>query len=375
MLRDEVYHVAMRLSRFNGLYLTLFENCIISESNTIPTAMVCKKHNDSTIYFLINPGFWRGLSENKKEFVVAHELLHIISNHLTRGKNADQNKMNIAMDICVNHATHRMGIDRTGYDWESYYWIETAKFKGPVEQNKSAEYYYDKLEDVQEKELADGHEEWTASPEELAKILANANTGDVQKTLEKLVGSESATKVMNLLKEREIERRWENLNMIAKLEEQEPNRTFLHPNYAVQSDDFILPGKRRRRTEKQKRKLAVFWDVSQSCGHLKDKFARVASSFNPRKFDVSLFTFNTKVTPVRDMAAIEVGGGTSFSCINDYVNSMPSYPDNIIVITDGEGDVVNPNRPQRWKWYLAGSKSTSCIPTCPKYDLDTMQEL
>ena len=78
--------------------------------------------------------------------------------------------------------------------------------------------------------------------------------------------------------------------------------------------------------------------------------------------------FDTKVIETNlESKKIYGGGGTSFSCIENYIQSYISknklnYPKAIFIISDGMGNSVKPQKPENWYWFL----SVNCIRHIPK---------
>lgn len=70
----------------------------------IPTQAVDGKH------LFINPQFTYNLDLTGKVFVLAHEIMHCVLNHLRRGKSHDPEKSNIAADYEVNITLEEMGL-------------------------------------------------------------------------------------------------------------------------------------------------------------------------------------------------------------------------------------------------------------------------
>jgi predicted metal-dependent peptidase len=112
------------------------------------------------------------------------------------------------------------------------------------------------------------------------------------------------------------------------------------------------------RMKKDKIDVFFFMDTSGSCIHLKDRFFAAALTLDPKKFNIRLFCFDTRVVET-DIKGQQVygGGGTSFSIIEDHIKSIVNqgnkYPAAVFVITDGYGTHVNPQFPNRWHWFLS----------------------
>ena len=111
-----------------------------------------------------------------------------------------------------------------------------------------------------------------------------------------------------------------------------------------------------------------FMDTSGSCVGMKDKFFESALSFPKDKFDLRCFCFDTQVYDINlDDGKLYGFGGTSFNIIEDRIQQVIKkenlrYPDAVFVFTDGYGNAVHPQKPERWHWFLDGYQTKSCIP-------------
>ena len=111
--------------------------------------------------------------------------------------------------------------------------------------------------------------------------------------------------------------------------------------------------------DEDKIEIILFQDTSGSCAHLKDRFFKAGASLPPEKFEVHLCCFDTQVYETTFESKKLYGfGGTSFPCLEQYIQAQlkagkfKKYP-TVFVITDGYGDVINPELPQNWYWFLS----------------------
>lgn len=65
-------------------------------------------------FIFFNPNFWDQLSEEKKKTVIAHEIWHLILNHLERGEGYDPDSYNRAADYVINYGLGEDGFDIQG---------------------------------------------------------------------------------------------------------------------------------------------------------------------------------------------------------------------------------------------------------------------
>lgn len=122
--------------------------------------------------------------------------------------------------------------------------------------------------------------------------------------------------------------------------------------------------------KKRKINLVFYQDVSGSCVHLIQRFFNAAKSLPEDVFDINLFAFDTRIIPVslKEGTIKEKGGGTYFHILEQHAQSLKQktgrYPDEFFVVTDGYGDNIIPEHPERWHWFLTHDYR-SCIPdTC-----------
>lgn len=116
--------------------------------------------------------------------------------------------------------------------------------------------------------------------------------------------------------------------------------------------------------------LLFFLDVSGTCSHLAKRFFKAALSLPEDRFETELFAFNTAVQSVdKKTQRMSVGGGTSFHIIEAAIQKWKKeknndrYPDAVFIITDGKGNSINPEKPERIYWFLTESNSKSFIPS------------
>lgn len=138
------------------------------------------------------------------------------------------------------------------------------------------------------------------------------------------------------------------------------------PNQRVQmiSKELVLPADKMILESDKAFSFWLFLDISGSCVHLGQKFFEIAKSI-PRTFDVKGFLFDTETHPFDPFknSKIVAGGGTSFRCIEQRIQhemktKKISYPDFVVVITDGEGGFLKCQHPERWSFFLEAREST-----------------
>lgn len=86
----------MRILNNHGFYGLLLMHMIYSIDESAPTA-----YTDGT-RIAFGPEFLEGLTDSELDFVMMHEILHVVLQHCARGDDRDQERFNIACDIVVN---------------------------------------------------------------------------------------------------------------------------------------------------------------------------------------------------------------------------------------------------------------------------------
>lgn len=219
--------------------------------------------------------------------------------------------------------------------------------------------------------------------------LSDKLTDEEKETLSESVGQAAGTEAGNLVllaakvpvvKKRKWEtviRRWANKFIKQGFKDHEQwartNRRFV-----LVDKQLIIPTEMEidsSEEDKKRIKVYFFLDTSGSCIGLKDRFWKAAMSLPEKTFDMELYCFDTRVYKVNAQDRKLYGfGGTSFSILENYIRAdmikrKTQYPKAVFVITDGYGDHIHPQYPERWHWFLTtGCKD--CLPqTCNTYNL------
>lgn len=91
------------------LHLFPFFSTFVSKLRVIYTFRVKTQATDGYNLF-VNPQFTSNLDLTGKVFVMAHEIMHCVLNHMRRGKSHDPEKSNIAADYEVNGWINDIGL-------------------------------------------------------------------------------------------------------------------------------------------------------------------------------------------------------------------------------------------------------------------------
>jgi len=378
------------------------------------------------IAMAFNPKFWAELTVEQRCIVIAHECLHICLNHGIRLKDATSKQAaNVAADLVINHLlVNRFGFNRDDFPAEaSIAWVDSVFHSvGHVAPGETYEYYYTLLMDMAAQQLA----QIAASlgfPDDHSTMIdddGGENTRGQQKIIDELDDTlsefeketlrETIKKHWQKKRERDDEgqktssskpggqeagdtpggiwtfakdekpqakRKWET---VIKLWSKKYLKTDMRPadqwartnrRFAFVSKKLLIPTSMETETDEEKKEKILVWffqDTSGSCAHLKDRFFKAAETLPKRRFDVKMHCFDTQVYEVdMEERKLQGFGGTSFDCLEKYVqnycatNGVP-YPEAVWVVTDGYGDEVNPQVPEKWFWFLTEDGSEAYIP-------------
>lgn len=375
------------------------------------TASVQLADDGRCLDFLFDPEFIEKLSWKEIQFVVCHEMLHILMLHGARKGRKIEDKLNhhvenAAMDLEINHnLEYGFGFNRLELDY-----LDSSKMgihfvdrdfpdRDDVNTDDIFEYYWNLFKKDSKSQQAvivqggqgdiDDHSNLpTITDDELKDVIENA-TGD-REVAEKLVdeinknaGKGDASEIFKKgLAPVPKRRKWESIpgNIRSKIlrKNRGPDYQWIRPDrrWSTMSSDFLLPSINQTETKVPKWDLWLFQDVSGSCSHYCEQFLNAARSIPTDSFNVRFHTFNTQVDRV-DLKSgnYEIGGGTAFSPIENYIQSQikksgQQYPDLVWLITDGYGNGVSPEKPKNWSWFLTPGSSTSFIHhESKRYDL------
>lgn len=362
------------------------------------TAAITLDETGHYLSFVVNKQFWNSLNEKQKPFIFAHEACHVICNHGPRAfVSKDPKLANIAADLSINHyLATQFEFIRSEIDPANLYcWVDTVFKHVPdfeqIPTDETLEYYYelllvhgtaadaDKSGNTPSPQLVDSHEfqDFTDVVKDLNKSL---DTKEKQKLKDLLARGNSAgneTLILQNVEPIKPKKKWESIitNWAIPIFEED----FLEiESWGLTSrrlstfdlGKIKLPFDREVYDEipiKNRTNVWFFQDTSSSCKNFAERFFSAAKSLPSARFNVRMFCFDTKIYETSlDSGKLYGFGGTSFSCIENGIQLLIRkekihYPDNIFVITDGEGDKVIPQYPKKWTWLLSQNRK-SCIP-------------
>ena len=331
------------------------ENC----DDWCPTAATDGKH------LFYNTQFFNALSNKEIEFVIAHEILHCVFDHIIRREDRDPEIYNIACDYIVNNTLVR---DKIGdpvkmipiyQDWKYDNWQSEAVYDDIYEKAKENGKKF--LEQMGQ--LLDEHIDWEKKPGQSKKGKGGKDkqrpyyTKDEMKKIrdqvkENMISAAQSAGAGNV--PAEIER------MIKELTEPKMNwrgilrqqiqatirndYTFSRPSRKGWHTGVVLPGM----NFDQQIDCAIAFDMSGSIGddQAKDFLSEVKGIMDEfKEYNVKLWCFDTAVYNEKDFSSTDGedfsnyqpigGGGTEFMCNWEYMKEHDIQPKKLIMFTDG----------------------------------------
>jgi len=330
----------------------------------LPTAAV----DGRNLYF--NTQFFNAMSNKEIEFVIAHEILHCVFDHLGRREDRDPILHNIASDYIVNNLLVR---DRIGEKPKIVDCYQDFKYDG-----WTSEEVYDELFKEAEKngkeliealgELLDEHLDAEGDSSDDNDANGNGPDGNVSKKKPKY-SKEDLKKIKDEIKEGMMQAAQaagagntpgEVARMIKELTEPKMNwrellrqqiqstirndYTFSRPSRKGWHSGAILPGMNYMDTID----IAIALDMSGSIGddQAKDFLGEIKGIMDQFKdYKIKLWCFDTEVYNEQDFSAdggddlldyeIFGGGGTNFDTNWVYMKENDITPKKFIMFTDG----------------------------------------
>ena len=323
-----------------------------------PTAATDGRH----LYY--NTQFFNALSNKEIEFVIAHEILHCVFDHLSRREDRDPVLSNIAQDYIVNNTLVR---DRIGTMPKLVDCFQDFKYDGWT----SEEVYDDLFEQAKKNgeeflkqlgELLDEHVDWEdgegeGGGEDEQENKRPVYTKDELKKIkdeikENMMSAAQAAGAGNLPKE--VKRMIKNLTE-PKMSWREIIRTqiqsivkndytFMRPSRKGWHTGAVLPGMNFEETID----IAIGLDMSGSIGNqqAQDFLSEVKGIMEQyQDYNIKLWCFDTEVYGEEDFIAgdgknlidyeIRGGGGTDFDANWNYMKENDIVPKKFIMFTDG----------------------------------------
>ena len=314
----------------------------------LPTAAT----DGRTIYF--NRKFFEPLSIKQVEFVIAHEILHNVFDHMSRREGRKPDIFNIAADYCVNGQIVRDGIGDHNIDGIKIF--HDKKYYG-----MGAEEIYDKIYDEMDEEqlkalgqLLDEHIDWgddgdgsgrpKYSKEELKEIRDEIREATVQAAQAAGAGNVPAN-VQRMIKElTEPKMNWREILRQQIQSTIKDDFSFMRPNRKGWHMNAILPGTNFKETID----ICISIDMSGSIGddQARDFLSEIKGIMQEyQDFNIKVWCFDTSVYNEASFDGYSMdefddyqpvgGGGTEFDANWEYMKENDIHPKKFIMFTDG----------------------------------------
>ena len=313
----------------------------------LPTAATDGRH----IFFCRE--FFEKLTVKQVEFVIAHEILHNVFDHMGRREGRDPQIFNIAADYCVNGQLVRDHIgDHQIPDIKIFH---DSKYYG-----MGAEEVYDRIfEDMDKQQLEalgqllDEHIDWGSegkdgrpsyTKEQLKEIRDEIREATIQAAQAAGAGNTPAG-VQRMIKElTEPKMNWRDILRQQIQSIIKNDYTFMRPNRKGWHMNAILPGTQFKETID----ICVSIDMSGSIGdeQAKDFLSEIKGIMQEyQDFKIKVWCFDTRVYNEQDFDGYTMdefdeyepmgGGGTEFDVNWDYMKENDIQPKKFIMFTDG----------------------------------------
>lgn len=305
-----------------------------------------------SIFF--NREFFNKMTVKQVEFVIAHEILHNVFDHMARAEGRNHKIFNIATDYCVNGQLVRDRIgDHKVPDIQIYH--DTKHY------GKSAEQIYDEIYDEEDEksldqlgQMLDEHVDWGAdgkgqgqpqySKEELKQIRDEIREATMQAAQAAGAGNTPAN-VARMIKElTEPKMNWREIIRQQIQSTIRSDFSFMRPNRKGWHMGAILPGSNFDTTID----ICVAIDMSGSIGdeQAKDFMSEIKGIMQEYKdFNIKVWCFDTRVYNEASFDGYSMddfdqykpigGGGTAFEANWDYMKEHDINPKKLIMFTDG----------------------------------------
>lgn len=386
----------------------LLSHLDIIENSSVDTAAT----NGRVIYY--NQKFFKQLTEGERNFVLMHELMHVILLHVKRKNNKELDFWNVAADYVVN-GTLEVLLKKNSYE----YWEHGYDFGIPFEKpscgcflerydGQSVEELYryiyrDNIGNKKRKKyllLAPGYNKVVKA--KLEQVPLNSSDFDIiyeldEKELEQLEGeisrmvenamktwskdpsSKVALRQINILRHerklpwKKLLKRYLNETELDDSSYDKPERKYLHM-------DMILPGAAKTTVGGDIDNIWVFIDVSGSISESElDTFVTQLygickdfdSKVNIGYWDQSIHEVYLNVSKGQlHECSSEYSGGTDPTCVYEYLEKNKIDPRVLIILTDGYFDPVEKSMIKKYK-----SKTIVVLSEEPPTDLSDMGKL
>lgn len=333
---------------------------------TLATRLIIKKAGDwcptfatDGKYLYVNPDFMQTLDKGELEFVVGHEVMHCVYDHMGRRGGRDPQLWNAAADFVINLELVDQNVGKmpaVGLLDEKYRGLSSDEVYELLEeeQEKNGDQGYETLDvhmDGSEGQGdADGDGDATNGPipisEEEAKSLSDDIKNAVMEAAKAAGAGNTPAGVRRMIKDMvEPEMDWRELLQAELPSMFKDDYTFTRPSRKNSSlGGIYLPG--QDQANRVECAIAIDTSGSISSSMIRDFLSEVKGIMD--QFDdykITMWFFDTQTYTVHTFdpdnlvelleVEIEGGGGTCFDCNFELMKERDLVPEKFIMFTDG----------------------------------------
>ena len=346
---ERITQSRVRLLLSKPFFGTLATRLRIEETSSIPTAGTDGRR------FMFNRDFVNSLTDGELDFLVGHEVLHCVYDHMVAREDRNPMVYNMAADFVINMelVTNRVG-DPIGsdklnggemcLDWKyqgmnSYEVYDELVKEG--KQGQSMDVHFDPSGNGDENGEGQGSTMSGMSEEERKQLAdeikqaaisaAQAAGGEVPDNIKRIINELTAPKMD-----------WRDVLRTNLESSLKSDFTFMRPS--KRSGEVIFPGMNKD----EELNIVVAVDTSGSIGEnmLRDFLSEVQGIMDQyNSYKITVMQFDTGVYGVEEfthddgktMAEYDLqgGGGTDFNAVFRYMEENQIEPDQLVMFTDG----------------------------------------
>ena len=315
----------------------------------------CKTAATDGRHIFYNAEFFQSLDIKQIQFVLAHEIMHNVFDHMTRRETRNPKLFNIAGDYCVNGQLVRDNIG--DHNLPNIKIFHDQKYYG-----MGAEQIYDILKEENDEnlekfgELVDQHIDWTEQPTDGdgsgRPVYSEAEWREISDTMREAVlaaaqavgAGNTPASVQRMIKEfTEPKMNWREVLRQQIQSVIKDDYTWMRPNRKSWHLSAILPGTNLRDTID----VCIALDMSGSIGddQARDFLGEVKGIMQEFKdFKIKIWCFDTEIYNCQDFDAYNIdefddyqpigGGGTDFEANWEFMKDNEISPKKFIMFTD-----------------------------------------
>jgi len=363
-------------------FACLLQSCKFSWDEKVKTAAV-RVNGSGQVELVVSRVFWDKLEGYEGIGLLMHEMLHILNEHLTRGKEYHLKLANFAMDIAINQyippgwlpkgaLLHEMKKPDGSYVWKfepkkffEHYYVELLKIKEKLEEDKQK----GKKGEGKDGENGESDEPSTLDNHDYSEQSEDCSGEKVTEEMKKLAYDALINKAVSDTKERfpgsiplhveqaiserfkptKINWRTELKKYIGRKQSKTIESTRNKINRRL---GLLAPGYRKNYTPK----IIIAIDCSGSVSdnqyssfmsEVKTILAGQDDKTEIVFFDYEVCKEKLMISSLKEMPTRPAFGGTSFDPVIKYADEQK--PDLLIVFTDGDAPTPKkPNYPVLW---------------------------